>query len=254
MRLGKLLCFCLIVTISFRCGLGENNSVGNGIMAIDLKLKFGNEPMVILKDYKYPDGRSFYFNRFSFFLDEITVKSATQQVNSKEAKQINFSNKNITPEGAKEGVRIQFESVPEGVYTSLKFCIGVKPTDNAKDPASFLPASSLSDQAEYWTGWKSYIFSRTEGFIDLDRNGSKEKGFSLHTGANDAYTCVDLPINVTIEEPKISSVGVAIDLAKLFGTTAPYYDIDKDAQIHSLSQAAAVKQLANNLKSGITIE
>jgi hypothetical protein len=208
----------------------------------------------MLSDYTYPDGRKLYFNRFSFFIDEIVLTNGISTITSKEAKQVNFSNKNVTEQGAKEGIRLQFEAVPEGTYTKLKFCIGVKPNDNAKDPASFLPSSNLSDQSEYWSGWKSYIFSRTEGFIDLDKNGSKERGFALHTGANDAYTCVELPINVTIVEPQISSTSVIIDLKKLFGNTAPYYDIEKNPQIHSLSQADVVKILAQNLKAGISTE
>jgi hypothetical protein len=217
----------------------------DGKVDVKFVLKYNNQPLEMLKDYEYPDGKSVMFNKFSFFISNLSFVGANGETTSEGVKMVNFTNVNSTQSGALLGTTVRLEGLKTGEYQSFNICLGVPPAENAKTPADFGTTSDLSFTGEYWPGWKSYIFSKTEGFIDIDGDGNKEQGFALHTGSDEAFKCLNANHSITIGKDA-QPLEIEIDLVKLFGD-APYYDIKSNPQIHSLSQKPQVLALSENL-------
>lgn len=222
-----------------------------GKVDINFKMTYDGAPLQLLKKYKYPDGKSMFFNRFSFMLSEVEFASSNASTKVDQTLFVNLSDSHSTEAGAKAGQNITLDGLKTGKYTSFKMCIGVPKSKNAKTPADFQPTDPLSQTAEYWAGWKSYIFARTEGFVDTNNDGIENQGFALHTGADEAYICFNSSINTEISD-KPNKINVTFDLKKLFQNGTELYDIKTNPQIHSLSQAPLVKILATNLLSSLS--
>ncbi|MEI6411046.1 MAG: MbnP family protein [Bacteroidota bacterium] len=152
--------------------------------------------------------------RFALFLSDVTLlKSNGEQVLTESA-YLNF-----TPDTAVSDVsailKYTFKNVPEGDYTGIKIGYGVKPSDNAKNPADFPPTSPLYNEIEYWLGWKSYIFCKIEGEGDKDSNGQFDHFLVYHCGGSGVYKTFTFnqPIHVHAGDPGLK---VSFDLKKLF--------------------------------------
>jgi hypothetical protein len=239
--------FLLIIFTSLSCDPEDccDSSV-TGDLKVNFKLKYDGKDLKMFDDYTYPTGEKFHFSRFSFFTSDIKLKNSNNGL--VDILDIEYHNLTNSFTGNNSGYSFVINDVVEGEYKSIQFGLGVPADDNGKTPSAFSSDNVLSNQSEYWGDWKSYIFTRTEGMIDLDKDGSKETGFSLHTGANDAYRTIELPIATKIEINKQSEITIEIDLRKEFGDN-PIYNIKENPQIHSRLQQPFVIELIDNLKS-----
>lgn len=244
MRLRYLFFLALILGM-FSC------KKDNVDVQVNFRLTYDGAPLLMLKKYQYPDGKSIFFNRFSFFLSDVSLSGDGISKNSEGAEMLNFTNVNSSEATAPNGLSFTLKGVEQGTYTNFSFCVGVPVDLNAKKPSDFGNDSDLSTISEYWEPWKSFIFSRTEGFIDLDGDGTEEKGFALHTGGDAALICLDAADNFTVTEEE-NQIVINIDLKKLFGETK-VYDIAANPQIHSLTQTPQVKELADNLAKAFSL-
>ncbi len=244
-----LMLFCLAITFSCK----DETDTSKGSLVLLFKLKYGDKDLVMFDDYNYPTGQKLIFSRFSFFLSQFQLKRNTTYKQVLDIDYLNLTNAFTGAENAKKGFTYEIPNIDPGQFTSIKFNLGVPKEYNDKTPASFGSDNVLSKQAEYWGDWKSYIFTRTEGQIDLDGDGSLEESFALHTGANAALRTVEFPITKEITSGGKTTLTVTIDVKKQFGAN-PYYDIINSPQIHSSVQTAEVKSLIDNLTSAISIQ
>ena len=231
----------------------SKDDAGENELSLRFKLTYGDAPLVLLQDYAYPDGRALLFNRVSFFISGVQLSSGSYTASSEEVKMVNFNSSNGSLAGALAGNPVQFKGFQAGDYSKLRLCFGVDKSNNGKQPSDFNPAESLSEQSEYWAGWKSYIFMRMEGFLDSNRDGTKNLGFALHTGSDESYRCIDLPVNITLSEGNQNEITLVLDVKKLFGTNK-IYNIDANPQIHSTSQLPQSIEISNNLQAAVTVE
>lgn len=250
MKFAAYLSLFLMVFALSSCG---DDEVQTGDLKLNFKLKYGDQPLVMFEPYNYPTGQKMLFNRFSFYFADAQLKDGAGYTNIEEISYHTLTNSHTGAASAAKGYDYVIKGIKAGNYTSLKFALGVPKVSNDKTPADFPNSHILSNQSEYWSGWKSYVFTKTEGQIDLDGDGSTETGFALHTGANDALRIIELPVNVSISEGKETTLNILIDIKKEFGSD-PVYDIETNPQIHSLSQAPQVKQLIDNLATAFSIQ
>lgn len=243
----------MVMSLFFTSCDDEETSLSGGDLRLKFKLKYGDETLVMFDPYTYPTGQKMTFSRFSFFLSEVKLKNTSGSTQVHDISYHNLTNSHTGAVQAANGYDFTIKNAKAGAYTSLQFTLGVPKASNDKTPAEFPNDNVLSNQAEYWSGWKSYVFAKTEGQIDFDGDGTTESGYSLHTGANEALRTIELPANITIEEGKETVVTIVIDVKKEFGSN-PVYDIESNPQIHSLSQAPFVKQLADNLTTAFSIQ
>ncbi|MBK9735765.1 MAG: hypothetical protein IPO92_12675 [Saprospiraceae bacterium] len=219
-----------------------------GDLNLRFSLKYGNMPLEMFKNYTYPtSGELLQFTRLSFFISNITIRSKDGDVNLKVLDYLDLTNAHTGPNIAPNGFEYVIKGVLPRTYTSLDFGIGVPKEMNAKQPKDYKSSDILSSTAEYWSGWKSYIFFRPEGNVVI--NG-EQVGFALHLGSDSAYRTINIPKTITIAENGITNVDIVIDMEKFFNGNS-YFDINDTQQIHAQSQNLLVIKLADNLTTAI---
>ena len=249
-KFKQILILFTLTPLLFSMGCGDKENT-NGQVDIIFKLKYKGEPLEMLKEYTYPDGKAMLFNRVSLFMSDLKFDGKDGITIDNNTHMVNFTSSNSSAAGAAAGKRVSVKGLSTGEYQLLEFCIGVPNELNAKTPADFTNDKDLSVTSEYWPGWKSYIFFRCEGFIDLNGDGVKEQGFALHTGSDEIFFCLNTTYPITITEAS-QDIEVDVELSTLFGA-APYYDIGANPQIHSLEQRPQVQTLALNIAKGFSI-
>ncbi|MBK9254181.1 MAG: hypothetical protein IPM42_01700 [Saprospiraceae bacterium] len=237
-------CFMVVFAIS-SCSSDEK-----GDLNLRFKLKYGSEDLKMFDQYTYPvTGEKLNFTKVSFYISDIAVHSDHSHGDLVEIDYINPTAAHTAPV-SQDGFVYKIKEVPVGEYSKLFFNLGVPATLNSKEPKDFNTSNPLSNPAEYWSAWKSYIFMRNEGRIDLDGDGSPEEGFALHLGGDDAYRFISINKSFSITKNQETFVDIEIDMQKLFNGKTQY-DIRSTTQIHSLSQMPLIRILADNIVTGI---
>lgn len=217
---------------------------------INYKLRYGGQPLVMFADYTYPTGEDMFFSRYSMYVSDVELVHSNGSTILEEVDFINFTTVNSTDAGAEEGIIKSYTKLDKYENPQLRFTIGVNQVNNAKTPADFTSDNPLSLAAEYWPGWTSYIFSRTEGQIKI--NGDN-KGFSLHTGSDEAALTFLVDLGDDFDQADKRTIELFLDIESYFGKDKTVYDIAANPQIHSLSQQPQVMELVNNLSSSIKV-
>lgn len=241
----RLFLFLSIVLFFSSCKKDEK-----GDLVLRFNLKYGDKELKMFEDYNYPQsGEVLNFTKVAFYISDIKAQKGTSAVILKDIDYIDLTASHTAPTGT-GSFEYRIKDVEAANYRALLFGIGVPAASNSKEPKDFPSSSALSNTSEYWTAWKSYIFMRNEGRIDLDNDGSMESPFALHLGGDQAYIPVGINRSFTITANQTTFFDLIIDMEKLFNGTS-LYNIHETRQIHSLSQMPAILQLIENIKTGI---
>ncbi|MBK9150763.1 MAG: hypothetical protein IPM26_07075 [Saprospiraceae bacterium] len=221
-----------------------------GELILRFRLKYGNQDLKMFENYKYPmTNENINFSRIAFYISDIGISKNIETSKLVDIDYIDFTIDHTAPNG-KGYYEYKIRKVDPGKYDKVNFGIGVPADMNAKEPKDFPASNVLSTPADYWTAWKSYIFMRNEGRIDLDGDGSTESPFALHLGGNEAYIPVEIRRTFSIAENQSTILDIQIDMQKLFNGKS-LYNIREARQLHSLSQMPFIMQLVENMKTGI---
>ncbi len=216
---------------------------------INFKLQYDGKPLVMFQDYTYPTGEKMNFTRYSFYLTNVAGINEIGTNQLLDASYLNFTDQNIDLAGAEKGITLSFKDLGDVNFDQILFMIGVDATNNAKTPADFNSSNPLSKTSEYWPGWESYVFTKTEGKIDF--GNADLTPFALHTGGDEANITFLLNTAGLGDDGK-QTLEIIIDLKSTFGDTK-IYDIKSSPNIHSASQKAEVLELANNLRTSLSM-
>ena len=244
MKSFKVFGLFLLLSTMLMISCGDKEATGD--LNIRFKLKYGDQPLEMFKEYNYPvTNEKLLFNRLSFFISDITLRSSEGDFNLKDIDYLDLTQSHTDPVKA-NGLEYKLSGILARNYTSLDFGIGVPKASNALQPKDFKAGHVLSGSAEYWSAWKSYIFFRPEGLIALNGEVKPESPFALHLGADEAYRIFNINKSISITENGVTNLDIEIDMKKFFdGKTL--YDINDTQQIHSLFQIPLMKILADNL-------
>ncbi len=154
---------------------------------------------------------------------------------------------------AKNGVTATF-SLPEGTYPSTNLGIGVGSPNNAKKPVDFEKGNPLSLSDAYWDSWTSYIFTKTEGKVDKDKNGKFDYAFSYHTGTDEMFRRIGINKNIAIVTGQNVDMTVEIDFKKVLDGKSGTIDPFKDQNAHSLSNKAVALKIMDNYPNSLTVK
>jgi len=216
---------CLAFCLSF-------NSCGDPDTDIELnfKLKYEDQPLVFFKDYTYPTGERFQFKRISFFLSDITTNPQnSESTNIREVDYLDLTSSHLSEEAANEGHTITIKDTGVESFSGISFNIGLTEDQNSQVPEDFVSSNPLSDAAEYWRGWESYIFFKIEGSIDINGDGEYGSGeaFQLHLGTDDSMR------KFSGGTENSSEITIAVD--KIFSYDGMTYDLIANPRLHSLT-------------------
>lgn len=240
--LGSLLVILLLLS---SCGDDTTD------VSMNFRLKYGGEPLVMLDNYTYPDGRTIRFTRVSFYLSDIEALEGNNATQLKDAEMFNFSTLNDDLASAAAGYTYTITDAPVSDIDGIRFNIGLNPTLNGLTPVDFDSDHALSNTGEYWGGWKSYIFVKFEGFIDLDEDGTAESTFALHLGSDDIMRTAQFSNPDIIDGTALFNF--EIDMEQVFDN-GTIYDIVETTNIHSLNQINQANFLIDNFQDAFIMD
>ncbi|HQX45409.1 MAG TPA: hypothetical protein PK209_12680 [Saprospiraceae bacterium] len=236
--MGKWFLVLISVAVFFSsCSEKEDKPVGT--LELVIKGRFGQNPLVMGQEYDFFDGSKIYFTKSEFFLSRIKLRTATGKIVplSSSVRFVNLQDHHFTLQNAENGLSVIFDKIEVGEYDRFSFGIGVPPELNNKTPSDFPTSSPLSDGIHYWSGWDSYIFSKTEGSIS---DGTRQELFAYHSGFNDVYEESNFNKQIIIEEGKTTKLMMEFDHRALFGDLSNYINIYNDPVIHEGKDFMAV--------------
>lgn len=250
-RVFSLLVLSAMIMIS--CG---DDEIGvDGDLKVNFKAVYDGEPVVLLDEYTYPDGRKINFTRLSFYLSSMQLIADNGPTELDDIAYVNMSSNLGNKTDSEAGTNYTISGLTEGDYSRFGFSFGLPATINATTPADYPADSPLAKTAEYWGGWQSYIFVKVEGNADLDNNGTLDnlEGISLHIGSDETYRPILVDKALKINDDNTEEISLTIDLKDLFIQDGEVYDIVETPQIHSLSQTVKAIQLSQNLGKSLTL-
>jgi hypothetical protein len=242
----KLLKFFIPFLLIAFASCSDDDKVGN--LDVNFQATYDGEELLMQTDYQYPSGGIVKFTRLSYYVDDFKLDMADKNLSGGIIKYFDFSDRSLSTDPiVTKGYT--FENLEEGLYNDLSFDIGVNAADNAKTPADFDPSNPLSNSAEYWGGWKSYVFAKIEGVYTLANE--EPILFSLHLGADEALMKYNIPLIMNVKEGN-NKVNVTLDVKKVFGTDV-IYDLKANPSLHSLTHKPYVLELARNFEKAISV-
>lgn len=210
-------------------------------------LTYQDEPLIMLQNYSYPDGRLMRISRVSFYLSDIAISTDDGMHEISDVAFLDLSSSHATADAASRGFSFYSEILDMDRPDRLTFNVGLTNEQNSTSPSDYTSDHPLSRTGEYWTGWQSYIYVKVQGMIDLDNDGDPETGMALHLGSEPILRTMDLNF-----PDDSGSMDVVIDIRRFFEGDR-IFDIDSSPQIHSLEQIDAAIELIDNFCEAIQV-
>lgn len=221
-------------------------------LTLTFKIQNNGRALPGFESFNYPNGYQMLLSKFSLFISNIELRGISNNVSLAEIAFVDFLNGITTAAQAEEGISMVINDVPIDKYNLLSYAIGVSSDLNFLEPADFDNASALSNSGEYWIGWKSYIFHKTEGKIDKDGDGQFETNIALHVGSNAAYRESEHIVNFDLSQ--IDQLELIVDVNEIFKIENTYFDFVETPQIHHLGQLPQVLPIMDALATKIQVK
>ncbi len=233
----------------------ENDDDDTAAITLIFEARYDGQRLEKYKNYDY-NGYPLQFSRFHTYLSDVElIKADGSGGLLSEIMFINF-----TPDDAPNNVSIQpslsIAGLPPGTYTGLRMGIGVKPALNAKKPSDFDPFHPLYRENEYWSGWKSYIFTKIEGQGDQNNDGTPDLFLVHHYGSDPVYRTYSFNVPITVTEGGSTRVSVVFDLKQLFTLeSGALYDLPANPQTsHNQANISIAEVIVENYGRAIVVE
>ena len=235
---------------------GCNNKDQRGNLNITFKSTFNGEPLVVSDVFNYLPGQKIQITKNEMYLSDLVITgNSSGTVFLSDIELVDMTATSETQ--ASQGVTLTFTDLPTGTYRGIQFGIGVESGLNATVPEDYSSSHVLSDPGRYWMGWSSYIFSKTEGFLDTVLTGgfNQDLSFAYHTGSDDLYEAVASPqTNFTVFADQTSSITITLDYYLLLGLPNNAIDIKSNPQNHTPSDTTELRQIVDNYTSSLTLQ
>lgn len=238
--------YLLLLLTGFAC---KKDEVTGMDLTIRLQVLYQGNPMTNQVEYAYPDGKTFILTKFSTYMSDLTVQSGSQEETLEEVLLINMTETMRTSAGSEQGYLVYSGKTKLNSIDRIHFNLGLTPEQNSTIPADHTPGTPLAMPGEYWLAWESFIFTKIEGWIDLDGDQMAETGVALHLGSDEVLKSFSFD---TLD--RTGTLTILIDLAQVFSQDGTIYDIEANPQIHSLSQIESLRELSNNLEKAVTLK
>ncbi len=216
--------------------------VTTGTISIEVRNEVSGDPLE-LDEQKYTNiaGNTYGVSELKYYLSHFILEKADQTADTIDYFQLVDARR---PEQCK----FNLEHVPNGIYTKIKFQVGVREDRNhsgAQD--GFLdPVYGM-----IWTWNTGYTFFKMEGnFLD---NNSQNKAVRHHLGTDDALSEVEIPLNIEVQG-NTSKIALHMDLNKVYANPVTInFNTDTDRQSLSIADALWISAMRSNLANTFSI-
>ncbi len=191
--------------------------------------------------YTNKGGNKYSVTRLNYYLSNIILSNDKGE---------NYNNSGtFYINGRSTSNTINLTEIPPGNYTSMRFLIGLNPTQNT--------SNSLENNVDNLNmAWPEvigggYHFLKFEGYY-LDSARTKQ-GFTMHLGTNDMLVAhQSLPISLLIEENKPDTLGLQMNLNEWFQNPHTWnFNVDGN---YTMAIPALMTLLKNNGTDVFTIK
>ena len=215
-------------------------------LVIDLNVVISSTPLD-LNLTLYPDylNRNYKIELLKFYLSNWALENSDGITTSLEGLHlVNFESDEI----------LNFEvTIDKGTYSNLHFGIGLDSLTNSSDPAEFESSHPLSiSQNTYWSWASKYKFFMLEGRIDTVNGFNPNKVFSYHTGFNQLYREVTIPLNNLSIESDVDTLHLELDLDKVIHGDTGTVDLVNESTSHTLDEIS--EKISDNLVTSFTLK
>lgn len=183
-------------------------------ITVNLKATYDGMPLQKGVDYIYQGTQTVDFLTFTLFLSDVTLLNGNTETKLSEIEFFNFFSDPSTDFAATQSFKAK---VLPGKFDGIKIGFGVKPDLNRKRPSDFPSGHPLTNEIEYWLGWKSYIFTKIEANADVDDVPGDEIFLNYHCGSSsdrDVYREGTKAISIDLGEGK-NEMTITFDLKRL---------------------------------------
>jgi len=220
----------------------------NGTVNLNFAAMYDGDPLVMNEVVDY-DGSAMRINVSEFYVSEITLSGESGNLTLGETEYVKF-----TGQTGDARATLSFD-VPPGSYDQLSFFIGVPADKNVTKPEDYSSDEALANTATYWQGWQSYIFNKLEGRLDTAGFGSTDLTFIYHSGKDELYTEVVVPLSSAIAvDGNSNNIEIDVEHNDLFKREGGgYLDIAAKPSAHNPDDLEYPTVILNNFKTGVTI-
>ncbi len=238
----------LLLSFTFMTACKDNDEpVNRDNFTVTFKVLYDGQPLEKYVNYPYGD-KYIMFDKFNTYLSDLTLLKGAEEVKLSDIEWVDF-----TPDFAPDdkAVSVSFKyTVPDGDYTGVKIGYGVRADLNAKKPADFLVGHPLYLENEYWTGWKSYIFTKIQGEFDVDGDNSTDTNIFYHCGSDAVYNTATMNRDIRVSGD--GTLEIEFDLKKLFTFNGQLLDLTvptNQVTSHDASNIALGQKIMSNFKN-----
>ncbi len=242
----------LVIALILVAGCSKDKK---GTLQVTFRGTFGGDPLVMYENHDYMNGQRIQFTRSEFFASDLHLVDASGNTYPLSDIEL-ISLSHTTLADATQGTVLTFTDIPEGAYSDLQFGYGVAADINTTNPSDYPSSSPLSNTGRYWIPWTSYIFSKTEGFLDtlVDGSDNPDLGFAYHTGTDAMYRQVSIGTTVNIVNNTTTNVIFTLDHSKMLGLPDTPIDIKAKPQNHNPQDTAYLFKIVDNLQKALTFQ
>ncbi|PHI20624.1 hypothetical protein CEQ90_06085 [Lewinellaceae bacterium SD302] len=235
-----LLCAALTSAFIFTaCDDDEDAAVPSGDVTVNFNALYDGANLTVQSDvYDYPDGSELKVQLFQYYVSDLELIPANggDAVQLSDILLVRYNN------AQEDNVdSYEFNEIPAGEYTGIRYGLGVSPDLNSMDPNEF-DADFVLNDAEFWPGNARYVFAKIEATVDLENDGTFDTGVSYHMGSNDIYSTVTFNAPITVSENGNTTLDIMADVQKaLAASDTDFHDFSDESQriVHGGNQAVA---------------
>ena len=215
---------------------------------------FGDQPLRMYdQEYAYADNMNLRFQLFQFYVSNVQLygaeKNIPDTVSLIDIDLISFKDV-IAQADAERGVQITIPDVPTGTYDGIRLGLGVAPEYNATQPGDYTPPHPLDDH--YWSWARGYVFTKVEGNVDYDRDGTYDEKLTFHLGENPFYRTLNIAEPVIVG-PNNQDIIFEVDLRRVLQVPqGDYVDFRTVTQDHT-NDMELVGFMSDNLRSAVLL-
>lgn len=261
----KIFAFSLFALLVFSCCKDDEVDCcvlpPDGSFELNFKTQTQNGNMILFQDFDLESGTQLNINKLQFYISNIRLLQGANEISIGEVDLVTFKSHSDAATAA-AGETFRYDEVSTGIYTGVKFGIGVSPELNSEDPIYYDGLGTdhiLGSAIDHWSGWNSYIFTKIEGFFDRNANGTAGGGdpdeeITYHTGTDELYREKTINTNIEITEDGIFTLPIIVDMDKVFNSVETI-DIPNEPVAHSNplieSNMIITGKIADNLVEAI---
>jgi hypothetical protein len=239
----------IVALVFTSCDPAQPEDPKPAMLNLKIDSKWNNAPFEVQQVYNDTYGNRVRVDNFQSYISMITlIKNDGSEVLLKDFHLQNFS----------DATTLSME-VPVGIYTGIKFGIGVPPMYNLhQDPAQYPnshPLSVAGSQGMFWTWNTGYIFSKFEGKADTSGTEGAEllHNFSFHTGDAECFSeFISNAENIELKEGNTTSVTINFNVDEILGSGFAGIDISEESG--SAGASTLGLKFVSRLTNSITID